>query len=223
MEILPLLIFIGGIIYTAIASQKNKGKNEERDIDPSKMDRPTGSAAPRRRQPNSANQPKGLFDDMVGEIERRFSGETEQTPKSSRQSAQESSSSRPAYQRAERQSNQRPMAERSFGRSLEEKAKETNVGKKVADPYRQKSRDSSQGHDWADRAREEVKARRQPERGRRDEIEAGAVGERPHRRQKPEEPNQKPKVQREALSFGRKDIVNGVIFSEIIGKPKSRR
>lgn len=222
MEILPLLIFIGGIIYTAIASQKDKGKKEERNIDPSKMDRPTGSAAPRRRQSSSDNHSKGLFDDMVGEIERRFSGETDQTPKSSRQPAQEASPSRPASQRAERQSNQRPMTERSFGRSLEEKAKETNVGKRVADPYMQKSREAPQGHDWADRAREEVKNRRQ-DRGQRDEIETSAVGERPRRQQKSAEPKQKPKVQKESLSFGRKDIVNGVIFSEIIGKPRSRR
>ncbi|MCC4721879.1 hypothetical protein [Salinicoccus sp. RF5] len=223
MEILPLLIFIGGIIYTAIASQKDKGKDEERNIDPSKMDRPTSQSAPRRRQSNSGGESKGLFDDMVGEIERRFSGETAQTPKSSRPPAQEAAPSRPATQRAERQSNQRPMSERSFGRSLEEKAKETNVGKKVVDPYREKSRNPSQNNDWAERVREEVKSRRQPERNRRDEIEAGAVGERSRRQPKAEEPKPKPKVQKESLSFGRKDIVNGVIFSEIIGKPKSRR
>ncbi|WP_271400016.1 hypothetical protein [Salinicoccus roseus] len=222
MEILPLLIFIGGIIYTAIASQKDKGNKEERNIDPSKMDRPTGSAAPRRRQSGSENQSKGLFDDMVGEIERRFSGETEQTPKNSRQPAQEASPSRPASQRAERQSNQRPMSERSFGRSLEEKAKETNAGKKAADPYRQKTRGASQGYDWADRAREEVKNRQQG-RGQKDEVETVASGERPRRQQKPAEPAPKPKIQKESLSFGRKDIVNGVIFSEIIGKPRSRR
>ncbi|CAM2755043.1 hypothetical protein [Salinicoccus roseus] len=222
MEILPLLIFIGGIIYTAIASQKDKGNKEERNIDPSKMDRPTGSAAPRRRQSGSENQSKGLFDDMVGEIERRFSGETEQTPKNTRQPAQEASPSRPATQRAERQSNQRPMSERSFGRSLEEKAKETNAGKKAADPYRQKTRGASQGYDWADRAREEVKNRQQG-RGQKDEVETVASGERPRRQQKPAEPAPKPKIQKESLSFGRKDIVNGVIFSEIIGKPRSRR
>ncbi|KIH71800.1 hypothetical protein [Salinicoccus roseus] len=222
MEILPLLIFIGGIIYTAIASQKDKGNKEERNIDPSKMDRPTGSAAPRRRQSGSENQSKGLFDDMVGEIERRFSGETEQTPKNTRQPAQEASPSRPASQRAERQSNQRPMSERSFGRSLEEKAKETNAGKKAADPYRQKTRGASQGYDWADRAREEVKNRQQG-RGQKDEVETVASGERPRRQQKPAEPAPKPKIQKESLSFGRKDIVNGVIFSEIIGKPRSRR
>ncbi|WP_434122049.1 hypothetical protein [Salinicoccus roseus] len=222
MEILPLLIFIGGIIYSVIASQNDKGNKEERNIDPSKMDRPTGSAAPRRRQSSSAGESKGLFEDMVGEIERRFSGETEQTPKNSSQPAQEAGPSRPASQRAERQSNQRPMSERSFGRSLEEKAKETNVGKRVADPYRKKSRDASQSHDWADRAREEVKNRQQG-RGQKDEVETVASGERPRRQQKPAEPAPKPKVQKESLSFGRKDIVNGVIFSEIIGKPRSRR
>lgn len=204
MEILPLLIFIGGIIYTAIASQKDKGKNEERNIDPSKMDRPTGQAAPRRRQSSSTSQPKGLFDDMVGEIERRFSGETEQTPKDVRQTAQDNPRTRPAVQRAERQSTPRPMTERSFGRNLEEKAKDT-----------------VQNSDWSKRAREEVKSRQQPERGRRTEIERGSVAEGPRRQQKLQTP--KPKVRKEALSFGRKDIVNGVIFSEIIGKPKSRR
>lgn len=222
MEIIPLLIFIGGIIYTAIAGQKNKENKEERNIDPSKMDRPTGQSAPRRRQEETRDRPKGLFDDLFGEVERRLSGEEQQTKQETRQPAQESQQSRPVAERTQRQSTQRPMSERSFGRSLEEKAKETNVGRRAMNTYEEKSREVGRS-DWAKRAKEDIQSgSRQMDETRQFEIQTGGRG-RESTRNKPVIQKPKPKVRREALSFGRKDIVNGIIFSEIISKPKSRK
>ncbi|MCG1008918.1 hypothetical protein J4760_02495 [Salinicoccus sp. ID82-1] len=216
MEIIPLLIFIGGIIYTAIAGQKNKDKDGERNIDPSKMDRPTGPSAPRRRQSDIPDRPKGLFDDLFGEVERRLSGEEQQT----RQTTGETRSSRPANERPARQSSQRPMTERSFGRTLEEKAKDTNVGRRAMNTYEEKAQEVRQRADQAEQRVQEVRSNSRYDRTRQSEIETGGRGS---QRRQPVHEQPKPKVRRESLSFGRKDIVNGVIFSEIIGKPKSRK
>ncbi|MFC3418011.1 hypothetical protein ACFOLA_00650 [Salinicoccus hispanicus] len=220
MEIIPLLIFIGGIIYTAVAGQKNKEKKEERNIDPSKMDRPTGQTAPRRRQEDTRDRPKGLFDDLMGEVERRLSGEEQQTRQETSQPAQENKQSRPVAERTQRQSSQRPMAERSFGRNIEEKAKETNIGRRAMNTYEEKSKEAKRT-DWAKRAKEEIQAgSQQSDHTRQSEIQTGG---RESSRKKPVPQKPKPKVRRESLSFGRKDIVNGIIFSEIISKPKSRK
>ncbi|GAB3071184.1 hypothetical protein ACFOU0_08445 [Salinicoccus sesuvii] len=219
MEIIPLLIFIGGIIYTAIAGQKNKENKEERNIDPSKMDRPTGQSAPRRRQEETRDRPKGLFDDLMGEVERRLSGEEQQTRQEASRPAKETQQ-RPVAEKTQRQSTQRPMTERSFGRSLEEKAKETNVGRRAMNTYDEKSKEVKNS-DWAQRTKEEIQSGgRKLDETRRSEIQTSG---RESTRRKPEPQKPKQKVRREALSFGRKDIVNGIIFSEIINKPKSRK
>src|SRR5690625_5922464 len=61
MELLPLLIFLGGIIYSAIASQKNKGRKEQRNIDPGKLNNP----AKRSSRPGSSGRQgssRGFFE-----------------------------------------------------------------------------------------------------------------------------------------------------------------
>lgn len=219
MEIIPLLIFLGGIIYTAIASQKDKSKDKERNIDPSKMERPTSKSAPRRRQPNAPNESKGMFGDLVGEIERRMGGGGDNSPQPVRQEQQTGQSSRPASTRGERQprerrSNERTSSERTSSRSMEDKAKNTRAGRQVQNLERE-----ARNTDWAERVKQESQSRMGQSRNRNSPIEVG----KPEAERSTADKKEKPKMEKNALTFEARDVVNGVIFSEILGKPRSKK
>lgn len=244
MEILPILIFIGGIVYTAIASQKDKGKNEKRDIDTDKLGNPSKTS---RKKPaeSSQNSEKGFFEQIKGEIERSFgapddqSGQNTQTSKKTRQSSESSDQQRPQYQRTDRTTSSRPVADRSFGRTLEEKARKTETGKKAMDYYEDKvPTDRSEQRERAQKAKESVYSkglnrsesekpakgidRESAERSRYSMDENDLVktsGKRPRVRKE----KYASALDQDDFSFDRKAVLNGIIFSEILGKPKSKR
>ncbi|MFB9860726.1 hypothetical protein ACFPFV_11870 [Salinicoccus siamensis] len=221
MEILPLLIFLGGIIYTAITSQKDKSKNQERNIDPSKMERPTSKSAPRRRQPNTPDESKGMFGDLMGEIERRMGNGEDSKTQPVRQEQPIGQSSRPASTRGERQprerrSSERTSSERTSSRTMEDKVKNTRAGRQAQNLERE-----VRNTDWAERVKEESQSRMGQSRSRNAPIEVGkpeAGTERSTAGKK-----EKPKLKKNGLTFEAQDVVNGVIFSEILGKPKSKK
>lgn len=251
MELLPLLIFLGGIVYSLIASQKDKGKKEKRDIDPGKLGNPSKT---NRRQPGSNKQDssKGFFEQMKNEIERSFGApddssdeqRRQQTPASrktenSGQRPERSSQQRPQYQRAERTSSSRPVTDRSFGRSFEEKARESKTGRKVMDYYEDKvPTDRSKHRERAQKAKDSVFT----EGFNRSEAEkrVGGIGRESAELARyslddddlSQSSGKSPEVQKEKhasaldkgdFSFDRKAVLNGIIFSEILGKPRSKR
>ncbi|WP_411844265.1 hypothetical protein [Salinicoccus sp. HZC-1] len=242
MELLPLLIFLGGIVYTAIASQKDKGNKEKRNIDPGKLGNPSKS---KRQQPrgNNQNSEKGFFEQIKDEVERSFGAFDEKPNEQRRQQNQQqrhtessqrserSNQQRPEYQRTERNSPQRPVADRSFGRSLEEKARDSKAGKKAMDYYEDKvPTDRTKHRERSQRAKESVFA----EGFNRSEAEkrVKGIGRETADEDLSRSPGKAPQVRREKhestldkgdFSFDRKAVLNGIIFSEILGKPKSKR
>lgn len=240
MEILPLLIFLGGIIYSAIASQKNKDKKEQRNIDPGKLNNPNkryNRPSASGRQENS----KGFFEQVKGELERSFGAFDEESDTKEKQSRKVdmSSSERPSSQRPERTRTERPMSDRSFGRSIEEKARESKAGSKAMDYYEDKvSTDRSRHKERAQKAKESVYTegfdrseaekrvkgigRESAERSRYSLDEDDLFGESAGKSYG-EKGQREPVLSKGDLSFDRKAVLNGVIFSEILGKPKSKR
>ena len=255
MELLPLLIFIGGIVYTAIASQSKKKSNEEkRNIDRSKMDRQAGKVRQqvqdRSRSSTQQNSDRGLFDSLKGEIERSFGGVEESDSNSSSEASREQTASKPNRQMSGSNSNrsqsreggrtasQRPLNERSFGRNIEEKARESQLGQKITDTYKDKvpEEDRSKHRERAETARNTVYSggigkseaeqkvsglgRETAEESRynldKEEISSDSDNREPTDRPAPV-------LTKKDLTFDRKAVVNGIIFSEILGRPKSKK
>lgn len=244
MELLPLLIFIGGIVYTAIASQnKKKSNDEKRNIDRSKIDRQAGKVRQqvqdRTSSSNQQNSDKGLFDSMQDEIKRSFGASDESESKSSSPDRQQSTSGtdRSQSQKADGASNQSPLNERSFGRNFEEKARGSQIGQKVADTYKDKvPADRSKQSERAKNAKESVYTdgidrsnAEQRDRGlgreaaeeARDSLDEEENSSTSKRKEDTEQPESL--VTGGDLTFDKRAVVNGIIFSEILGKPKSRR
>ncbi len=243
MELLPLLIFLAGIVYSAIASQKDKGKKEKRNIDPGKLNNPSKT---NRRQTGSNKQDasKGFFEQVKSEIERSFGTfdeNADKVPGQGQQQRQSGSSSqeRPQYKRAERQSSSRPSVERSFGRSFEEKASESKTGRKVMDYYEDKTQtDRSKHKERAQRAKDSVFtegfSRSDAEKrvkgiGResvelsRYSLEADDLSKSSAESSAAQKERRAAALEKGDFSFDRKAVLNGIIFSEILGKPRSKR
>ncbi|WP_017548807.1 hypothetical protein [Salinicoccus carnicancri] len=241
MEILPLLIFLGGIIYSAIASQKNKDKKEQRNIDPGKLNNPNK----RSNRPSASGRQessKGFFEQVKGELERSFGTFDENTDSQQRQSQSENMGSHPENQSpagSQKSKQERTRSDRPFGRSLEKKARESRTGSKAMDYYEDKlPADRSKPKERAQKAKDYAYAegvdrseaakrvkdsgRESAERSRysldEDDLFGVSAGK-PDR----EKGQSEPALSRGDLSFDRKAVLNGIIFSEILGKPKSKR
>lgn len=231
MEVLlPLLIFAGGVIYSVIASRDNKDK-EKRNIDPSKMERP-GRSAPRRRPANSEPERQqgsgGLFDELKREFKKEYDkamGEPEpETNSQSRRMTQENVKERVEDER----------------QKLEEKRQQ----EKRQSSMRQRSRDKSYRDKKPVERRQSERASRAKESvytgahdGSSDVRVAGAAegvgkeiterarytyGDDPTKIHGTDSRKSKAFTSKD-LNFDKKAVVNGVIFNEILGKPKSRR
>lgn len=232
MELLPILIIVGGIIYSTIASRANKEKEGQRNIDPSKMERRSNSA-PRRRQPENRDESsgsKGIFEDLKREFKREYDkamGTEEERP-SGRQSetTRRAEESRRMQQEAEKkikevqnsrsvrnssgernkrdfQKNNRGYRTEHSRRAAESKQAVYSEGYSRNQEPRKEGRESGIGRDVADQVR----------------YQYGDDRTQSHKRNK----SGKKHVTKKDLSFDQRAVVNGIIFSEILGKPKSRR
>lgn len=238
MEVLlPLLIFVGGIIYSVIASSGNKDK-EKRNVDPNKMERP-GRSAPRGRTSTSQSQRERSSGGFFDEIKREFQSEYDKAMGRTETDTSDSPSKpdrEDAKQRPDRVDVKRRLEEE--GQKLEEKWQQE---KKQAS-MRQRSRNKT----YEDKKPVE---RKQSERAakEREKVRAGAVDTdvevagaaegigreiadearysygddrtTVHKKGKDEGKGFSSKD----LTFDNKSVVNGIIFNEILGKPKSRK
>ncbi|SDL21447.1 hypothetical protein [Lacicoccus qingdaonensis] len=227
--LLPLLIFAGGVIYSVIASKGDKSKGK-RNIDPSKMERP-GRAAPRRRPANNEperEQSGGLFDELKREFKKEYDktmGEPE----------------------TETKSQSRKMSQENIKRRVEEE-RQNLEDRRQREKQRPSMRQRSQNKTYEDKKPVE---RRQPERASRardsvytgahdakDDVEVAGSAEGIGREiterarytygDERTEMHERDKKKSEGftsrdLTFDRKAVVNGIIFNEILGKPKSKR
>ncbi|CAM4141674.1 hypothetical protein [Lacicoccus alkaliphilus] len=230
MEVLlPLLIFAGGVIYSIIASTGNKNE-EKRDIDPGKMERP-GRSAPRPRQSESDTGGRqsqgsgGMFD----ELKREFQSEYE---KAMGRTGTDTSAGPP--ERPSREDVKRRVEEER--RKLEERRqrekKETSMRERSR---RETSRDRKpverKQSERAERARERVRTGAadsnvevaKPVEGVGSEITDELRYSYGDDRTSVADTRKSSAFSSKDLTFDNKAIVNGVIFNEILGKPKSRK
>lgn len=228
--LLPLLIFAGGVIYSVIASRGNKDK-EKRNIDPSKMERP-GRSAPRRRPSNSDSQKQqgsgGLFDELKREFKKEYDkamGEpSSETDGQSRRISQEDIKKRVEEERQKIEERRQQEKEQA---SMRQRSRDKTYKDKKPVERRQSER--------ASRAKESVYTAEQDVK--KDVEVAGAtegIGREiteqvrysygDDRTEMHERGRKKEKAfTSRDLTFDRKAVVTGIIFNEILGKPKSRR
>lgn len=231
MEVLlPLLIFAGGIIYSVIAGRGNKDK-EKRDIDPSKMERP-GRSAPRRRpadsEPERQQGSGGLFDELKREFKKEYDkamGEpASETNSQSRRMSQENIKNRVEEERQkleekrQREKEQASMRQRSRDKTYKDK---TPVERRQSD---RASRAKESVYTGAHDAKSDVEIA-DASKGLSNEIsERARYSYGDDRTEMHERDRKKSKAfSSKDLTFDKSAVVNGVIFSEVFGKPKSRR
>ncbi len=231
--LLPLLIFVGGVIYSVIASSGKKNE-EKRDIDPSKMER-SGRSAPRRRPSEAEAGQKverragGMFDELKREFQSEYDKAMGRT-----ETASQSSGKRPEgidrdevkrrieeqrkslEERRQQEKEQASMRQRSRGQTYEDKKPVERRQSERAERAREKVRTGA--------VRTNIEAAGAVEgigREIADEVRYSYGDDRTslHKKGKSEERG----FSGRDLTFDNKAIVTGIIFSEILGKPRSRK
>lgn len=219
MELIPLLIIVLGIISSIAGSKKNKEQEGKRNIDTSKLDR-RQSTAPRKRQPDretTANEQKGFFQTLQEAFDEEFGNES---PKQHQEKKTAAAESRPTRQTAER-----PARE-----TIQKARERANTSQNISD-IEKRITDRSAHAKRALEAKERVFTEGYDKRGAKteglgrdiaDEVRYsyGDDSTKMHRRGIEESDN---KMTSEDLTFDSKSFVNGIIMSEILGKPKSRQ
>lgn len=231
MEVLlPLLIFAGGIIYSVIASKGNKDE-EKRNVDPSKMER-SGRSAPRRPPTDSDPQRQegsgGLFDELKREFKNEYDkamGEpASETNSQSRRTQQEDIKKRVEEERRkmeekrQQEKEQSPMRERSRDKSYKDKKPVERSQSERASRARENVYTGSYDADGDVKVADAAKGIGEEISGRA-RYSYGEDRTKMHERGREQKKDFSPKD----LSFDKKSVVNGIIFNEILGKPKSRR
>lgn len=228
--LLPLLIFAGGVIYSVIASRGGKDK-EKRNIDPSKMERP-GRSAPRRRPSNSEPQKQqgsgGLFDELKREFKKEYDkamgAPSSDTDGQSRRMSQENIKRRVEEERKKlEEKRQQEKEQASMGQRSRHK---TYKDKKPVERRQSEraSRAKETVYTGAHDAKSDVKVAGATEGIGKEITEQVRYSYGDDRTEMHERDRKKEKAfSSRDLTFDRKAVVNGVIFNEILGKPKSRR
>lgn len=228
--LLPLLIFAGGVIYSVIASKGNKDK-DKRNIDPSKMERP-GRSAPRRRPANSEPERQqgsgGLFDELKREFKKEYDKATgepsSETEGQSRRLSQENIKKRVEEERRrleekrQREKEQASMGQRSRDKTYKDK---TPVERRQSERASQaKERVYTGVYD----AKSDVEIADASTGIGREISERVRYSYGDDRTEIHERDRAKDKAfSSKDLTFDKSAVVNGIIFNEILGKPKSRR
>ncbi|CDZ99969.1 hypothetical protein BN1048_00749 [Jeotgalicoccus saudimassiliensis] len=204
MELIPLLIIVLGIVSSIAGSKKNKEQEGKRNIDTSKLDRRQNSA-PRKRQPDretTANEQKGFFQTLQEAFDEEFNTEnTKQHRERKTESAQPAAGANrevTSRSRSERQTAERPA------RETIQKARERAAETTKEEYDRRFGKAEKPMSDIADEVRH---------------LSGDDSTKMPKRStKKPER-----KMSSDDLAFDSKSFVNGIIMSEILGKPKSKQ
>ncbi|WP_462420693.1 hypothetical protein [Salinicoccus sp. Marseille-QA3877] len=228
--LLPLLIFAGGVIYSVIAS-KGSNEKEKRNIDPSKMERP-GRSAPRRRSANSETQREqgsgGLFDELKREFKKEYDkamGESSsETKDQSRRMSQENIKKRVEEERRkleekrQQEKEQASMRQRSRNQTYKDKKpverRQSERASRARESVYTGAHDAASDIEIADASKgigREITERVRYSYG----DDRTEIHERGRAKDKA--------ITTKDLTFDKSAVVNGIIFNEILGKPKSRR
>ncbi|CAD2073993.1 hypothetical protein GCM10007275_04970 [Jeotgalicoccus coquinae] len=231
MELIPLLIIVLGIVSSIAGSKKNKEQEGKRNIDTSKLDRRQNSA-PRTRQPDretTTNEQKGFFQTLQEAFDEEFNKPEEPAqPVSKPVSRPAASESREmtSGSRPERQASERPLRE-----TIHKSRERQNTSQNISD-IEKRITDRSKHAKRASEAKESVFTKGYDKRAGKTEglghdianqarYSYGDDVTQMHKRGQDGESDTH--MTSDDLTFDSKSFVNGIIMSEILGKPKSKQ
>lgn len=260
MELLiPLLIVVVGIIYSAF-----KGNNENRNTGPRNIDkgklnnpnrqRPSGQRPTTQRSSNrEPEQRRGIFGELVGELEKGFKEFQDEMEKSQSQNSDKGMLERRRAQVQDAQQTSRRVAQDTYKRSRERVEREADTIRDVIDsrggsisdsidmsdvqsgrPNRQQSeRRTVDRQSRNDKVAARAEILREKNRTNRVQSSIERVGrtERTDTRQTAEANRysmdsdfiRTGEIGSYEFRVDRKTVLDGIIFSEILHKPKSKQ
>ena len=226
MELIPLLIIVLGIVSSIIGSKNNKEKEGGRNIDTSKLDR-RQNTAPRSRQPDtrtSTNEQKGFFQTLQEAFDEEFNqpeqetkqpSKTESKPQPVQASGRESRPDRQASERPVRETIQQARGRQSSSQNI------SDIEKRITDRSKHAKR--------ASEARESVYTKGYDRRAAKTDGLGSGIADKVRYSygddltQMHKSGHESTKITSDDLAFDSKAVVNGIIMSEVLGKPKSKQ
>lgn len=226
MELIPLLIIVLGVVSSIIGGKKNKEKEGDRNIDTSKLDR-RQNTAPRSRQPDTrtnTNEQKGFFQTLQEAFDEEFNQPEQETrQQSNRESKPQPVQSSGRESRPDRQASERPVRE-----TIQQSRERQNSSKNISD-IEKRITDRSEHAKRAAEARDRVYTKGYDKRAVKSDGLGRDIGDKlrysygDDLTQKRKSGDNSTKMTSDDLSFDAKGVVNGIIMSEILGKPKSKQ
>ena len=194
MELIPLLIIVLGIVSSIIGSKNNKEKEGGRNID----------TAPRSRQPDtrtSTNEQKGFFQTLQEAFDEEFNQPEQETKQQSKtESKPQPVQASGRESRPDRQASERPVRE-----TIQQARGRQNLSQNISDIEKR----------ITDRTKREDLGR---DIGNKSGYSDGDV-----LTQKQKSEHESTNITSDDLAFDSKAVLNGIIMSEVLGKPKSKQ
>lgn len=225
MELIPLLIIVVGVVSSIIGSKNNKEKEGDRNIDTSKLDR-RQNTAPRSRQPDTrtnTSEQKGFFQTLQEAFDEEFNQPEEETKQQSKPQPVQSSG---RENRPDRQASERPVRD-----TIQQSRERQNSSKNISD-IEKRMTDRSKHAKRALEARDRVYTRGYDKRAAKTEGLGRDIGDKlrysygddhTQMHKRGQDHKESTGITSGDLKFDSKAVVNGLIMSEILGKPKSKQ
>lgn len=226
MELIPLLIILVGVVSSIIGSKNNKEKEGDRNIDTSKLDR-RQNTAPRSRQPDTrtnTQEQKGFFQTLQEAFDEEFNQPEQETKQqSNRESKPQPVQSSGRESRPDRQASERPVRE-----TIQQSRERQNSSQNISD-IEKRITDRSKHAKRASEARDSVYTKGYDKRVAKTDGLGRDIGDKlgysydDDLTQMNKRGQESTSITSSDLKFDSKAVVNGIIMSEILGKPKSRQ
>lgn len=224
MEFIPVLIVILGIISSIVGSKNNKEKEGGRNIDTSKLDRQQ-KTAPRKRQPDTGTakkEEKGFFQTL----QEAFDEEFNKTESAGHTQTDQKKSEQQSHRQRDREQSRRPERE-----TIQISRSRANSSKNLSD-FEKKVTDRSEHAKRALDAKESVYTEGYNKRAEKvrglgkdvaEEVRYSLGEDSSKMQQRNNSQGNGKNITSDDLTFDSKSFVNGIIMSEILGKPKSKQ
>ncbi len=224
MEYIPVLIVILGIISSIVGSKNNKEKEGGRNIDTSKLDRQQ-KTAPRKRQPDTGTakkEEKGFFQTL----QEAFDEEFNKTESAGHTQTDQKKSEQQSHRQRDREQGRRPERE-----TIQTSRSRANSSKNLSD-FEKKVTDRSEHAKRALDAKESVYTEGYNKRAEKvrglgkdvaEEVRYSLGEDSSKMQQRNNSQGNGKNITSDDLTFDSKSFVNGIIMSEILGKPKSKQ
>lgn len=224
MEFIPVLIVILGIISSIVGSKNNKEKEGGRNIDTSKLDRQQ-KTAPRKRQPDTGTakkEEKGFFQTL----QEAFDEEFNKTESAGHTQTDQKKSEQQSHRQRDREQSRRPERE-----TIQKSRSRANSSKNLSD-FEKKVTDRSEHAKRALDAKESVYTEGYNKRVEKvrglgkdvaEEVRYSLGEDSSKMQQRNNSQGNGKNITSDDLTFDSKSFVNGIIMSEILGKPKSKQ